>query len=142
MLLREEARLREASLSADVEHSPKTEISGGKKRNASARSLRKCPRGRCFGSVSWTFSERGGIRPIRVAESGDGLGRRGHWYWSLPVQPSAKVLNDPLRCSSQGMSTLGEDEHLRTPDPLQKRPDHDGLDIPAFLQRAPRGAAG
>jgi hypothetical protein len=37
-----------------------------KKWNASARSLSKCRRGRCFGSVSWTLSERGGIRLIRV----------------------------------------------------------------------------
>jgi hypothetical protein len=94
--------------------------------------------------LSWATVRRAqarlGIRPIRVAESGDGLGGRGYWCWSLPVQPSAKMLNEPLRCSSQGMSTLGEDEHLRTPDPLQKRPPDDDLDIPEFLRRAPKQA--
>jgi len=50
------------------------------------------------------------------------------------------MLNEPLRCSPQGMSTLGEDEHLRTPDPLQKRPPEDDLDIPEFLRRAPKQA--
>src|SRR5262249_2181715 len=63
--------------------------------------------------LSWPTVRRAqaklGIQSTRVAESGDGLGGRGRWDWSLPVQPSAKVLNEPLRCSSQGTSTLGED---------------------------------
>src|SRR5262245_52446833 len=44
--------------------------------------------------LSWATVRRAqarlGIRPIRVAESRDGLGGRGYWSWSLPVEPSAK----------------------------------------------------
>ena len=91
--------------------------------------------------LSWPTVRRAqarlGIQPTRIAESGDGLGGRGRWYWSLPAQPAPKVLNKSLRCSSQGKSTLGEDEHLRTPAPSAKRPpDHD-LDVPESLRRHP-----
>jgi len=75
-----------------------------------------------------------GIQPTRVAESGDGLGGRGRWYWSLPAQPSPKVLNEPLRCSSQGMSTLGENEHLRTPGPPHEHPTDDDPGLPDNLR--------
>jgi putative DNA primase/helicase len=88
------------------------------------------------------------VRSTRRAESGDGLGGRGHWYWSLPTSPT------PLRCSCDPYdahaletSTLGKNEHLRGPDPLQKGPsDNDGLDpsdpgpIPDCLLRAPKVA--
>jgi len=68
--------------------------------------------------LSWATVRRAkshlGIRPVRRAESGDGLGDRGHWYWSLPTAPT------PLRCSSNPydahaleVSTLGGNEHLR-----------------------------
>jgi len=41
---------------------------------------------------SWATVRRAkkrlGIRATRRAESGDGLGGRGHWYWSLPSSPA------------------------------------------------------
>jgi putative DNA primase/helicase len=72
--------------------------------------------------LSWATVRRAqkrlGIRPTRRAESGDGLGGRGHWYWSLPSTSA------PLRCSSDPydahvleVSTLGKHEHLRRPEP-------------------------
>jgi putative DNA primase/helicase len=38
--------------------------------------------------VSWATARRAqkslGIKPYRKAESGDGLGKQGRWYWALP----------------------------------------------------------
>ena len=87
--------------------------------------------------LSWATVRRAkshlGIRPVRRAESGDGLGDRGHWYWSLPTAPA------PLRCSSKPydahaleVSTLGGKEHLRRPTPI---PDN-YPDLPDRLRRA------
>ena len=42
--------------------------------------------------VSWRTVRRAqkalGIKPYRKAEAGDGLGRSGRWYWSLPTSRS------------------------------------------------------
>jgi hypothetical protein len=97
---------------------------------------------------SWATVRRArvklGVQSIRVAESGDGLGGRGHWVWSLPAGPVAlRCSGDPYDAHALEMSALGKNEHLRRPDPLQKQPPaDDGLDIPAFLRRAPLGVAG
>jgi putative DNA primase/helicase len=67
--------------------------------------------------LSWATVRRAqgrlGIRPVRRAESGDGLAAHGRWFWSLPESVRPKVLTEPLTCSSPDMSTLGGDEHLR-----------------------------
>jgi hypothetical protein len=87
---------------------------------------------------SWATVRRAqkrlGIRPTRRAESGDGLGGRGRWFWSLPSAPA------PLRCSSDPydahvleVSTLGKNEHLRRPEPA---PD-EYPEFPACLRRSP-----
>jgi putative DNA primase/helicase len=74
------------------------------------------------------------IRPARRAESGDGLGGRGHWYWSLPTAST------PLRCSPDSydahvseVSTLEKIEHVRRTETV---PD-DYPELPACLRRAP-----
>jgi putative DNA primase/helicase len=87
--------------------------------------------------LSWATVRRAqkrlGIRPARRAESGDGLGDRGHWYWSLPTA------HTPLRCSSDPydahvsqVGTLGKSEHLRRSATV---PD-DYPELPACLRRA------
>src|SRR5262249_35022504 len=91
--------------------------------------------------LSWATVRRAqkrlGVRPTRRAESGDGLGGRGHWYWSLPISPT------PLRCSSDpydahfsDMSTLGKNEHLRT-TAAPSSPIEDYPELPECLRRAP-----
>src|SRR5262249_36947383 len=89
--------------------------------------------------------QRLGIRPARRAQSGDGLGERGRWYWSLP-EPQ------PLRCSSapydahvSDMSTLGNTEQLRRREPTTapqaphatRAPNDDWPELPASLRRSP-----
>jgi putative DNA primase/helicase len=90
--------------------------------------------------------KRLGIRPVRRADSGgDGLGGRGHWYWSLPDDGPAL-----LRCSSPPydahpfkVSTLGENEHLRRADqrngsPVEAMDDpRDCGPMPEILIRRP-----
>jgi putative DNA primase/helicase len=87
--------------------------------------------------MSWTTVRRAKnrlvVRATRRAESGDGLGGRGRWYWSLPSSSA------PLRCSSDAydahvleVSTLGKNEHLRTEPALDDYPE-----LPACLRRAP-----
>jgi putative DNA primase/helicase len=99
--------------------------------------------------------KRLGIKPCRRVKSGDGLGGRGHWYWSLPagVGRHSTGLSDnpvapdtppsagagPLRCSPSPydahlleVSTLGKNEHLRRPEPTDDYPE-----LPACLRRAP-----
>ena len=50
-----------------------------------------------------------GIRSERRAESGDGLGKAGRWYWSLPP----KVAKNPYVGHVPDVATLGENGHLR-----------------------------
>jgi putative DNA primase/helicase len=93
--------------------------------------------------LSWATVRRAqkrlGIRPTRHAESGDGLGTRGHWFWSLPSAPaSLRCSPDPYDAHSLEASTLGKNEHLRRPEPA---PD-DYPELPACLRRAPLQAKG
>jgi len=85
--------------------------------------------------MSWTTVRRAKnrlvVRATRRAESGDGLGGRGRWYWSLPSSSA------PLRCSSDAydahvleVSTLRKNEHLRTEPALDDYPE-----LPACLRR-------
>ena len=106
--------------------------------------------------VAWATVRRAqkrlGIKPVRRAESGDGLGGRGRWYWSLPTgagRHSTGVADtlvaspsdgrSPLRCSSPPydahllkVSTLERNEHLRSREALDDYPE-----LPACLRRAP-----
>jgi AAA domain len=93
--------------------------------------------------LSWATVRRAqkrlGIRPTRHAESGDGLGTRGHWFWSLPSAPaSLRCSPDPYDAHSLEASTLEKNEHLRRPEPA---PD-DYPELPACLRRAPQQAKG
>ena len=54
------------------------------------------------------------IKPYRKAESGDGLGKQGRWYWALPnTEDAPKVLKSPYVAHVSNVSTLGNSEHLR-----------------------------
>jgi putative DNA primase/helicase len=107
--------------------------------------------------IAWATVRRAqkrlGIKPVRHAESGDGLGGRGRWYWSLPTgagRHSTGVADTPvappsdgagpLRCSSSPydahllkVSTLEKNEHLRSQEPALV----DYPELPACLRRAP-----
>jgi putative DNA primase/helicase len=88
--------------------------------------------------LSWATVRRAqnrlGIRPSRHAESGDGLGGCGHWYWSLPATPPAlRCSSDPYDAHVSKVSTLGKSEHLRQ----SQAPLDDYPDIPDCLRRAP-----
>jgi AAA domain len=88
--------------------------------------------------LSWATVRRAqkrlGIRPARCAESGDGLGDRGHWYWSLPTtHPPLRCSSDPYDAHVSEVSTLGKSEHLRRSATV---PD-DYPELPACLRRAP-----
>ena len=67
--------------------------------------------------VSWRTVRRAqkalGIKPYRKAEAGDGLGRSGRWYWSLPTRDDgSKVANFPYDGHVLNVATLGESGHL------------------------------
>jgi hypothetical protein len=73
--------------------------------------------------LSWATVRRAqsrlGIRPVRRAESGDGLGDRGHWYWSLPTAPTpVRRSSKPYDAHTSEVSTLGGKEHLRRATPV------------------------
>jgi hypothetical protein len=65
------------------------------------------------GGISWRTVRRAqktlGIRPERRAETGDGLGRTGRWYWSLPP----KMAKNAYLGHVPDVATLGERGHLR-----------------------------
>ena len=68
--------------------------------------------------VSWRTVRRAqktlGIKPHRKAESGDGLGKAGRWYWSLPGNGEApKVANFPYDGHVSNVDTLGDFGRLR-----------------------------
>jgi len=55
-----------------------------------------------------------GIKPYRKAESGDGLGRSGRWYWSLPgLAEGTKVANFSYDGHVSDVATLGGVGHLK-----------------------------
>jgi putative DNA primase/helicase len=55
-----------------------------------------------------------GIKPYRKAESGDGLGKSGRWYWSLPNTAEApKIANFPYDGHVSDVATLANSGHLR-----------------------------
>jgi putative DNA primase/helicase len=55
-----------------------------------------------------------GIKPYRKAESGDGLGKSGRWYWSLPGDADdPKMANFPYDGHVSDVATLGNSGHLR-----------------------------
>jgi putative DNA primase/helicase len=88
--------------------------------------------------LSWATVRRAqnrlGIRPARHAESGDGLGGRGHWYWSLPATPpTLRCSPDPYDAHVSKVSTLGKSEHLRR----SQAPLDDYPDLPECLRRVP-----
>jgi putative DNA primase/helicase len=68
--------------------------------------------------VSWRTVRRAqkslGIKPYRRAETGDGLGKAGRWYWALPNTPDApKMANFPYGGHVSDVATLGDSGHLR-----------------------------
>jgi hypothetical protein len=55
------------------------------------------------------------IKPYRRAETGDGLGKSGRWYWALPNAPGApKMANFPYDGHVSDVATLGDFGHLST----------------------------
>jgi putative DNA primase/helicase len=55
-----------------------------------------------------------GIKPYRKAESENGLGKTGRWYWSLPNgSEPPKVANFPYDGHVSNVATLGDFGHLR-----------------------------
>jgi len=67
--------------------------------------------------VSWRTVRRAqkalGIKPYRKAESGDGLGKSGRWYWSLPSgDDDPKVANFPYDGHVSDVAALGNSGHL------------------------------
>ena len=68
--------------------------------------------------IAWRTVRRAqkalGIRPERRAESGDGLGKTGRWYWSLPP----KMAKNPYVGHAPDVATLGKRGHLRDADEL------------------------
>jgi putative DNA primase/helicase len=68
--------------------------------------------------ISWRNIRRAqkalGIKPYRKAESGDGLGKSGRWYWSLQRWANdTKVANFPYDGQDLDVATLGDAGHLR-----------------------------
>jgi putative DNA primase/helicase len=68
--------------------------------------------------ISWRTVRRAqkalGIKPHRKAESGDGLGKSGRWYWSLPgTGDDTKVANFAYDGHVSNVATLGDSGHLR-----------------------------
>jgi len=69
--------------------------------------------------VSWRTVNRAkktlGIVTERKAESGQGLGRAGRWYWSLPgrTNSAAKDANQAYECHDLNVATLGDFGTLR-----------------------------
>ena len=68
--------------------------------------------------VSWRTVRRAqkalGIKPYRKAEAGDGLGKSGRWYWSLPGSGDApKMANFPYDGHVSDVAILGNSGHLR-----------------------------
>lgn len=51
-----------------------------------------------------------GVKAVRRAESGDGLGKAGRWYWELPGTP--KMANSSYDGPVSGEAILGESGHL------------------------------
>jgi AAA domain len=68
--------------------------------------------------LSWRTVRRAqkalAIKPYRRAESGDGLGKSGRWFWSLPGGgDSPKVANFTYGGHVSNVATLGDFGHLR-----------------------------
>ena len=68
--------------------------------------------------ISWRTVRRAqkalGIRPYRKAESGDGLGKLGRWYWSLPSgADDTKLASFSYDGQVSDVATLGDFGHLR-----------------------------
>ena len=68
--------------------------------------------------LSWRTVRRAqkalGIKPFRKAESGDGLGKTGRWYWSLPSGvDDTKMANFSYDGHVSDVATLGDFGHLR-----------------------------
>ena len=69
--------------------------------------------------ISWRTVNRAkktlGIVVERRAESGDGLGRSGRWYWSLPSSTSSapKDAKDSYECHDINVASLGDFGTLR-----------------------------
>jgi len=68
--------------------------------------------------ISWRTVRRAqkalGIRPYRKAESGDGLGKLGRWYWSLPSgADDTKLASFSYDGHVSDVATLGDFGHLR-----------------------------
>jgi putative DNA primase/helicase len=68
--------------------------------------------------IAWRTVRRAqkalGIQPERRAESGDGLGKSGRWYWSLPP----KMAKNSYVGHVPDVATLGKGGHLRDADEL------------------------
>jgi putative DNA primase/helicase len=67
--------------------------------------------------VSWRTVRRAqkglGIKPYRRAESGDGLGKSGRWYWALPnTGETPNMANFPYDGHVKDVATLGNSGHL------------------------------
>ena len=68
--------------------------------------------------ISWRTVRRAqkalGIKPYRKAESGDGLGKAGRWYWSLPSgADDTKLASFSYDGHVSDVATLGDFGHLR-----------------------------
>ena len=69
--------------------------------------------------ISWRTVKRAkkklGIVTERKAESGQGLGRAGRWYWSLPggTNSAAKDANQAYECHDSNVASLGDFGTLR-----------------------------
>jgi hypothetical protein len=68
--------------------------------------------------ISWRTVRRAqkalGIKPFRKAESGDGLGKAGRWYWSLPNGlDDTKMANFSYDGHVSDVATLRDSGHLR-----------------------------
>jgi putative DNA primase/helicase len=68
--------------------------------------------------IAWRTVRRAqqalGIKPYRRAEAGDGLGKSGRWYWSLPTgEIDPKLANFPYDVHVLNVDTLGDSGHLR-----------------------------
>lgn len=89
--------------------------------------------------LSWATVRRAkthlGMKAQRETASEFASGK-GQWIWALPL----KVLKNPLRRSTNNVSTLSETEHLKQNAP-DTHPDHDFPDIPQFLRREHRKVA-
>ena len=93
--------------------------------------------------ISWRTIRRAqkalGIKPYRKAETGDGLGKSGRWYWSLPSAGSTKMANFSYDGHVSDVAIIGN--FLATLGKMRGGHEPRTLEIPAARRESERIAS-